>query len=112
MPISETDSRQALRTLLKDIGWLTPDEHKQLSEASVVRQFLDRLLEEVLGWPIKDPLRDNITITTTLDQCSNIITKAEKFAVYTALPPFGWWGNLFTIYNGSHFIECSPDIRA
>jgi len=59
MPISETHARQALQTILQTFERLTPDERKQMSEASVIRQFLDRLLEEVLGWPIKGLLQDN-----------------------------------------------------
>ncbi len=57
MPISETAARKALQTLLEDYHKLTETDRKNMSEASVVRQFIDRLLEEVLGWPIKDPAR-------------------------------------------------------
>ncbi len=64
MPLTEAQARQALKALLKDYQALTPDARAQMSEASVVRQFVDRLLEEVLGWPIKDPERYKYELTT------------------------------------------------
>lgn len=57
MPITEQAARRALEALLADFEKLTDEQRKAMSEASVVRQFVDRLLEEVLGWPIKDPAR-------------------------------------------------------
>ena len=51
MPISETQARQALQTLLNDFQRLTPDERKSMTEADVVRHFIDRLFAEILGWP-------------------------------------------------------------
>ena len=57
MPITESQARDNLKALLTEFGKLSAEERKTMSEASVVRQFVDRLLEEVLGWPIKDPQR-------------------------------------------------------
>jgi hypothetical protein len=57
MPLTEAEARQKLRALLDDFHKLTPTQREEMTEASVVRQFIDRLLEEVLGWPIKDPQR-------------------------------------------------------
>lgn len=57
MPLNEDIARDNLRRLLDDYHKLTEADRKAMSEASVVRQFIDRLLEEVLGWPIKDPAR-------------------------------------------------------
>jgi hypothetical protein len=57
MPISEHAARQNLKAILDAYSNLTPDQRREMTEASVVRQFIDRLLEEVLGWPIKDPTR-------------------------------------------------------
>ncbi len=57
MPITETQARENLKRLLDDFDKLSPEDRRTMSEASVVRQFIDRLLEEVLGWPIKDPQR-------------------------------------------------------
>ncbi|MEZ4671279.1 MAG: DUF559 domain-containing protein [Anaerolineae bacterium] len=64
MPITETQARENLKRLLDDFDKLTPDERKTMSEASVVRQFVDRLLEEVLDWPIKDPQRYKYEMNT------------------------------------------------
>ena len=52
---SEEQARRNLTDLIAAYERLTPEERRQMSEASVVRQFVDRLLEEVLGWPIKEP---------------------------------------------------------
>lgn len=57
MPPTQDDARRALQTLINDYNRLTDAERAQMTEASVVRQFIDRLLGEVLGWPIKDPAR-------------------------------------------------------
>ena len=57
MLVTETQAREKLKSLLDDFNKLSAEDRKTMSEASVVRQFVDRLLEEVLGWPIKDPQR-------------------------------------------------------
>jgi len=57
MPITETQARENLKRLLADFDQLSAEDRKTMSEASVVRQFIDRLLAEVLDWPIKDPQR-------------------------------------------------------
>ncbi|MCX9079525.1 MAG: N-6 DNA methylase, partial [Candidatus Methanoperedens sp.] len=64
MPISEAAARAALQQLLDDFYALSDDDRRRMSEASVVRQFVDRLLEEVLGWPIKDPARYKYEMNT------------------------------------------------
>lgn len=92
--ISETQARQALQTLVQSYDHLPPDERRQMSEASVVRQFIDRLLEEVLGWPIKDPLRYKYELNTqagrpdlTLfpEKGGTIFVEAKRFGVIKEL---------------------------
>jgi hypothetical protein len=64
MALTEAQARQALQNLLNEYRNLSEDTRKQMSEANVVRQFVDRLLEEVLGWPIKDPERYKYELVT------------------------------------------------
>jgi hypothetical protein len=52
---TERQAREALEAMVRDYERLTPDQREQMTEASVVRQFIDRLFAEVLGWPIQDP---------------------------------------------------------
>ncbi|MBC8171755.1 MAG: hypothetical protein H7X77_08780, partial [Anaerolineae bacterium] len=87
-------ARQKLKALLDDFDKLTPDARKTMSEASVVRQFIDRLLEEVLGWPIKDPARYKYEMHTqagrpdlTLlpESGGMIFVEAKKFGVIKEL---------------------------
>jgi predicted type IV restriction endonuclease len=64
MAVNETRARENLKRLLSDFDKLTADERKTMSEASVVRQFIDRLLRDVLGWPIEDPQRYKYEMAT------------------------------------------------
>jgi len=64
MAFTETEARAALQTLLRDFHAIPAHERREMSEASVVRQFIDRLFGEVLGWPIKDPARYKYELST------------------------------------------------
>src|SRR5579859_7082335 len=57
MNFSEQQAKQNLRALIDKYRALSADERKTMSEATVVRQFIDILLRDVLGWPIEDPAR-------------------------------------------------------
>lgn len=94
MSITETSARRALQSLLADFEKLSPDDRKTMSEASVVRQFVDRLLAEVLGWPIKDPARYKYEMHTqagrpdlTLfpEQGGTIFIEAKRFGIIKQL---------------------------
>ncbi len=64
MAITESQAREALQKLLADYHKLPPEDRAQMTEASVVRQFVDRLLRDVLGWPIEDPARYKYELAT------------------------------------------------
>jgi predicted type IV restriction endonuclease len=57
MAMTESQARTNLQDLIKRFNALTADTRKEMSEASVVRKFIDILLRDVLGWPIEDPAR-------------------------------------------------------
>jgi len=62
--ITESQARRALQALLDDYNALSDDARAQMTEAGVVRQFVDRLLRDVLGWPIEDPQRYKYELST------------------------------------------------
>jgi hypothetical protein len=94
MPVTENDARQALQKLLEDYNRLSPEDRTQMTEASVVRQFIDRLLRDVLGWPIEDPQRYKYELQTqagrpdiTLipESGGTIFLEAKRFGVIKEL---------------------------
>ena len=94
MAFEETRARQVLEALVADYRALSPDARIQMSEASVVRQFVDRLLEEVLGWPIKDPKRYKYELFTQVGRPDltlipeiggTIFVEAKRFGVIKEL---------------------------
>ncbi len=64
MHLTEEQARHNLRGLLEAYKNLSADDRAQMTEASVVRQFIDRLLRDVLGWPIEDPARYKYELAT------------------------------------------------
>jgi hypothetical protein len=89
MTISETQARGNLRALLDDFDRLTADERKTMSEASVVRQFVDRLLEEVLGWPIKDPARYKYEMNTQVGRPDLTLFPEKGGVIFIEAKRFG-----------------------
>ena len=53
----EQTARRHLQDLLTKYERMTEAERRQLTEDGVIRQFIDILLRDVLGWPIEDPAR-------------------------------------------------------
>ncbi|MEP0762451.1 MAG: N-6 DNA methylase, partial [Chloroflexota bacterium] len=91
---TENEARQALQRLLDDYHRLTREDLAQMTEASVVRQFIDRLLRDVLGWPIEDPARYKYELATqagrpdiTLipDSGGTIFVEAKRFGAIKEL---------------------------
>ena len=94
MVITEAQARQALQRLLDDFNRQTPEDRAQMTEASVVRQFIDRRLRDVLGWPIEDPARYKYELATqagrpdiTLipDSGGTVFVEAKRFGVIKEL---------------------------
>jgi len=56
MILDPSTARQQTETLIQSYNTLDAGERKTMTEASVVRQFVDPLLK-ALGWPIEDPKR-------------------------------------------------------
>ena len=88
MPITKQQAREALQTLINEYSAININDRPYITEASVVRQFIDRMLEEVLGWPIKDPQRylyeqhtevGRPDITLVLGKDNYIYVEAKRF---------------------------------
>ncbi len=54
--IARDQAREKIKQLLAKYRTLSDDDKRQMTEAGVVRQFIDPLLD-ALGWPIQDPNR-------------------------------------------------------
>jgi len=89
MPITENQARGALRALLNDYNKLSPEDRRQMSEASIVHQFINRLLEEVLGWPIKDPARYKYELYTEAGRPDMTLTPESGGVVFVEAKRLG-----------------------
>src|SRR5262245_53947550 len=94
MPISEQKARENLRTLLQKYEALSQEERRTMTEAGVVRQFIDILLRDVLGWPIEDTARYKYEMHTQVgrpdltlfpENGGVIFVEAKKFNVIKEL---------------------------
>jgi hypothetical protein len=94
MPLTEAEARQALQKILDDFHRLSPEDRASMTEASVVRQFVDRLLRDVLGWPIEDPQRYKYELATQVgrpditlipEAGGTIFLEAKRFGVIKEL---------------------------
>lgn len=91
---AEAQARRRLNALIDKYEALSAEDRKKLSEADVVHQFINELLEHVLGWPIKDPARFRYELYTqagrpdlTLlpENGGTIFVEAKKFGVIKQL---------------------------
>jgi hypothetical protein len=89
MPITETQARQKLEIILADYRKLSEAERKDMTEASVVGQFISRLLEEVLGWPIKDNKRYKYEQSTQAGRPDMILIPDKGGTIFVEAKRFG-----------------------
>lgn len=82
-------ARAALQRLIDDYHNLSDADRAAMSEASVVRQFVDRLLEEVLGWPIKDPARYKYELHTQAGRPDLTLIPESGLPVFVEAKRFG-----------------------
>lgn len=93
--IDQTTARQNLNVLLQDYYHkYSEDDRARFSEADVVRQFLDRLFRDVLGWPIQDNKRYKYEMRTAAgrpditffpEKGGTIFIEAKKFGIIKEL---------------------------
>ncbi len=96
MTITKQQAKKEIEALISKYHALTPDEKKEITEASVVRQFIDPLLA-ALGWPIGEPAHysyEHHTIAgrpdmmLTLDNGLRIFVEAKRFGKIKRLDVF------------------------
>ncbi|HSN73975.1 MAG TPA: DNA methyltransferase, partial [Anaerolineae bacterium] len=92
-PITPTQARQQIASLIERYRALDEATRKSMSEASVVHQFITPLLE-ALGWPVHDPARFKYELNTQVgrpdmtllpDQGGLIFVEAKRFGVIQEL---------------------------
>ncbi len=93
MSLTQDQARDKIRELIEKYHAMTTDERERITEAGVVHQFLDQLLE-ALGWPVKDPAHYKYELTTqagrpdmTLipERGGTIFIEAKRFGVIEEL---------------------------
>lgn len=89
MTINEQTARKNLDGLIKKYAALSADERKIMSEASVVRQFIDILLRDVLGWPIEDPNRYRYEQVTQAGRPDMMLTPEAGGTIFVEAKRFG-----------------------
>ncbi len=92
--VDQSSARSALNTLIAKYDDMTDIARKEMSEAGVVRQFIDLLLRDVLGYPIDDHNRYKYElhtaagrpdITLILPNGEKIYIEAKRFGVIKQL---------------------------
>src|SRR5260221_10381812 len=89
MALTEAQAKQNLQALIEKFGKLSADDRKQMSEASVVRQFIDILLRDVLGWPIEDPVRYRYEQVTQVGRPDMMLTPERGGTIFVEAKRFG-----------------------
>jgi hypothetical protein len=89
MPPTQDAAKRALRELIDQYNLLSDSDRVQMTEASVVRQFIDRLLEEVLGWPIKDPARYEYEMHTQAGRPDMLLKPESGGLIFVEAKRFG-----------------------
>ncbi len=89
MPLSEAQAKKNLQALIEKYKLLSADDRKQMSEASVVRQFIDILLRDVLGWPIEDPARYRYEQVTQVGRPDMMLTPERGGTIFIEAKRFG-----------------------
>ena len=91
---TEAEARRNLEALIQKYDQMSPEDRAQMSEASVVRQFIDLLFRDVLGWEIENPARYKYELHTqagrpdlTLipESGGTIFVEAKKFGIIKEL---------------------------
>ncbi len=89
MTITESLARKNLQVLINKYTALTADDRKIMSEASVVRQFIDLLLRDVLGWPIEDTARYRYEQVTQVGRPDMMLTPEAGGTIFVEAKRFG-----------------------
>lgn len=89
MALTESQAKHNLSALIDKFNRLSTDDRKQMSEASVVRQFIDILLRDVLDWPIEDPARYRYEQVTQAGRPDMMLTPPKGGTIFVEAKRFG-----------------------
>jgi SAM-dependent methyltransferase len=89
MSLNEAQAKEALKKLIDKYNKLTTDEKREMSEATVVRQFVDILLRDVLGWPIEDTARYRYEQVTQVGRPDMMLTPEHGGTIFVEAKRFG-----------------------
>jgi hypothetical protein len=89
MTLTEQQAKQNLKVLIDKYNKLSTDERKTMSEASVVRQFIDILLRDVLDWPIEDTARYRYEQVTQVGRPDMMLTPEKGGTIFVEAKRFG-----------------------
>lgn len=94
--LTEQTARDNLHRLLDKYEAMSESDRRLITEDGVIRQFIDILLRDVLGWPIEDPARYKYELRTDVGRPdvtlipqggSPIFLEAKRFGVIKELKP-------------------------
>jgi hypothetical protein len=93
MTLTQAAARRNLEALLEKYGRLSEPsnlaEKRAMSEASVVRQFIDILLRDVLDWPIEDTARYHYELHTSAGRPDMTLTPEKGGVIFVEAKKFG-----------------------
>ncbi|MBC8100180.1 MAG: hypothetical protein H7Y11_12110, partial [Armatimonadetes bacterium] len=87
--LDQTSARHALDALIDKYNKMSDAERRDISEAGVVRQFVDDLLRDVLGYPIGDPERYKYELHTVAGRPDITLTMPNGETLYIEAKRFG-----------------------
>ncbi len=88
MSLTQDQARNKIRELVEKYRAMTTDARKGITEAGVVHQFLDPLLE-ALGWPVNDPARYKYELTTQAGRPDMTLIPEQGGAIFIEAKRFG-----------------------
>lgn len=86
--ISRQQARQQIEHLIQQYKAIPEAERPNLTEANVLHQFIDPLLQ-ALGWPIKDPSRCKYELSTQVGRPDVVLLPEAGGNVYVEAKRFG-----------------------
>ena len=87
--LTEQAARQHLKNLLDKYERMDAAERRQITEDGVIRQFIDILLRDVLGWPIEDPARYKYELHTQAGRPDVTLLPESGGAIFLEAKRFG-----------------------
>jgi predicted type IV restriction endonuclease len=88
MALTQDQARARIQALVDQYRHLTEAQRQQMTEASVVHQFLDPFFE-ALGWPIKDTTRFKYELNTQAGRPDMVLLPEQGGTIFVEAKRFG-----------------------